>query len=252
MHKDNLSPERTGAINKNNFGSTMEVVVYNSYKDIWVKFDKGNPIKTTWQNFINGSVRNPYDKTLFGVGYLGEGECKSYSGKRLKEYIIWISMLGRCYDEKLHQKYPTYKECTVTEEWHNFQNFVKWYDENFYQVDGEKMNLDKDILVKGNKVYSPETCIFVPQRINKLFLKQAVKGGRKLPIGVYVNDKKWGKFVATCDDKYLGHFDSPEEAFESYKIAKEKLIKDVAEEYKNKIPEKLYKAMISYIVEIDN
>jgi hypothetical protein len=127
---------------------------------------------------------NSDKKRLHGVGYLGKGEYKSFeNGKNTRQYMIWYSMINRCYNEKYHKKLPTYKDCTVSEEWHNFQNFASWYDQNYYEVNGEKMALDKDILIKGNKVYSSETCIFVPQFINSLFTKcNAIRG--EFPIGV--------------------------------------------------------------------
>ena len=117
------------------------------------------------------------------------------------------------------------------------------------------MHLDKDRLIKGNKIYSPKTCIFVPQTINSLFIKNnSVRG--ELPIGVSRN-KKTKKYASnitiesTCS-VFLGYFDTPEEAFYSYKEAKEKEIKRVADEYKDKIPQKLYEAMYNYEVDIND
>ena len=120
------------------------------------------------------------------------------------------------------------------------------------------MHLDKDILIKNNKIYSPDTCIFVPQRINELFIKTNKLRGN-LPIGVsYL--KNINKFQANCKtftkrgsasySNYLGCFKTPLEAFNVYKQFKEKYIKQVADEYKNKIPQKLYEAMYRYEVEI--
>ena len=167
-----------------------------------------------------------------------------------KTYKTWQSLLQRCYDTKLHEKYPTYKNCTTCEEWHNFQNFAKWYDENYYEIDGEIMCLDKDILIKGNKVYSPETCIFVPRRINILFTKTDANRGN-LPIGV---TQKNDKYVITMriNKKFVSNksYKTPQEAFKVYKYFKEKYIKEIADEYKDKIPVKLYNAMYKYKVEI--
>ena len=121
------------------------------------------------------------------------------------------------------------------------------------------MQLDKDILKKGNKVYSPETCIFVPRRINSLFIKSDKARGR-YPIGVTLR-KDNGKYRSQCDVQYeeeprkqiqLGQFDTPEEAFYAYKQFKENYIKEVADIYKPYIPEKLYEAMYRYEVEIDD
>lgn len=201
-------------------------------------------------------VNNPYERNLFGVGYIGEGEFK-VSLKRVysPHYIYWMTMLKRCYSEKFQETSKTYMGCSVADEWHNFQNFAKWWEENFYEIDNETMHLDKDILVKGNKIYSPETCVFVPHTINTLFVKSDVARG-KYPIGVcFVKGNKTKKFKAQCsagkrEIKFLGRFSTPEEAFYAYKTFKENVIKQIADEYIDKIPNKLYNAMINYKVEI--
>ena len=163
-------------------------------------------------------------------------------------------MLRRCYDSKYHDREPSYIGCEVSEDWLNFQNFAGWYYDNIYQIEDEVISLDKDILCKGNKIYSPDTCVFVPQTINSLFTKRDNHRGN-YPVGVYYK-KKNKKYIAQCNvnekQKHLGCYDKPEEAFQVYKNFKEKYIKEVAEEYKDKIPEKLYNAMITYEVEIDD
>jgi hypothetical protein len=233
----------------------MMIMEYNHCENILVKFiEHGNLVPATWQQFIRGAIKNVFDKTVYGVGYIGEGKYKvSINSKITPQYLIWKSMLMRCYNEKYQEKRPTYKYCEVTEEWHNFQNFATWYDENFYEIDGERMCLDKDILIRGNKRYSPENCVFVPECINNLFLKSEMKRGN-LPLGVHF-DKRASKYASKCSDgnkkdKHLGFHSTPNEAFQAYKVYKEQLIKQIADEYKNKIPSKLYEAMITYEVEI--
>lgn len=167
-------------------------------------------------------------------------------------------MLQRCYDSKFHKRESTYIDCEVCEEWLNFQNFAKWYYENYYEMEGQKIHLDKDILHKGNKIYSPENCIFVPERINTLFIKRDKLRGH-YPIGVCYH-KASGKFNTQCSiydykenktkKKYLGCYDTPEKAFEVYKQFKEKYIKQVADHYKDQIPEKLYNELYNYQIEI--
>ena len=161
-------------------------------------------------------------------------------------------MLQRCYDEKAHKRQQSYIDCIVCEEWHNLSNFNRWYLENYYKIDGQRMELDKDILVKGNRIYSPDTCVFVPQRINQLILgSDSIRG--KFPIGVYY-DRVKKRYIAHmhCAGREikLQQCKSPIEAFFVYKFYKESYIKAVAEDYKNKIPEKLYNALIAWEVEI--
>lgn len=203
-------------------------------------------------------MKNLYNKNISGVGYLGEGK---YNRKDyFKIYYIWTQMLQRCYNPYCINKHPTYKDCYVCEEWHCFQNFAKWYEDNYYEVPNEEMCLDKDILFKGNKIYSPETCIIVPKRINSLFVKSNNLRG-KYPIGV-VYDKERNNLRVYCNicenkknkTKSLGRFplNRPFQAFTCYKEFKENYIKQVAEEYKEFIPIELYNAMYNYQIEIND
>jgi hypothetical protein len=253
----NLSKERIGTVMLNVYGSRMEVIEYINCDNILVKFDKGKPIRNTWYNFIKGKIQSPYDKSIYGVGYIGEGIYNAYINEKITpQYRKWTGMLQRCYSNNHLIKHNSYIGCSVAEEWHNFQNFAEWYDQNYYEIDGQQTELDKDILIKGNKVYSPSTCVFVSQRINKLFVKSnSIRGD--LPIGVCFH-KAANKFEASVKNGkqgnkvHLGIFDSKEEAFIAYKIYKEQLIKKVAEEYKNRIPKRLYEALINYEVEMSD
>lgn len=255
--------DRTGERNYNKFGSEMVVVGYRKYSDIDVYFPEYNWIakNKTYNNFKKGNVKCPYEKRYYGVGYLGEGKYKIWeNGKLTKCYNTWYNMLQRCYDEKYHEKYSTYKGCEVNNELLCYQNFGDWFIDNYYEIEGQKMCLDKDILVKGNKIYSPDTCIFVPERINILFVKCNNDRG-EYPIGVsyHKRDKKFRARCSVYDNKtnkneniYLGYYNTPEQAFGSYKEFKEKYIKEVADYYKEQIPKKLYQAMYNYEVNIND
>lgn len=254
---DNMSKkivDRIGEENHNRKGTLMRIIEYNNAKDIIVEFQDEYKVKvhTEYKHFKKGNIKNPYDKSVWCIGYIGEGR---YNIKNhLYIYDKWHDMLKRCYDPYYLNKELTYVDCYVCEEWHNFQNFGKWYEENYYEVEEEKMHLDKDILIKGNKIYSPNTCIFVPERINKLFIgRDTVRG--KYPIGVSWY-KIYNKFMASCNANskriHLGYYDTIEEAFLAYKTFKEKYIKEVADEYKDLIPTKLYEAMYSYEIEIND
>lgn len=165
-------------------------------------------------------------------------------------YMFWKNILTRCFDKKVQIKYPTYKNCYICDEWLSFANFCIWFDENFYQVENERMELDKDILMKGNKIYFPERCIFVPQSINTLLTKQQNDRGL-YKIGV----TNWcGDFVYQISkgDKRLIYKCRSEEGFKFYKTEKERYIKEIANRYKENIPLKLYYALINYCVDIDD
>ena len=251
--------DRSGEENINSFGSKMIIKEYRKYSDIDVYFPEYNWTfkHATYQSFKKGNIKCPYETRLFGVGYLGEGKYKiSINGKFTDEYNIWYHMVTRCYDPKYHEKRSTYKDCKVEDYLLNFQYMAKWIDENYYEVPGEKMCLDKDILYKGNKVYSRETCIFVPQRINSLFTKADNSRG-DCPIGV--SDLPSGNYRVDCNNGYgksvyLGTYKTKEEAFRIYKEYKEKVIKEVIDSYEGKIPEPFYsrlkEAMYNYEVDI--
>lgn len=240
-------------VSTNKFGSKMIIESINKSSDITVYFPEYNwrCEHTRYSSFKGGSIICPYEKRFYGKGYAGEGEFKiKVNNKATEVYNIWHHMMERCYSENYHKKRPTYIDCSC-EEFHCLQDFGKWYKENFYQVPGELMCLDKDILCKGNKIYSPSTCIFVPKRINSLFIKcDAARGD--LPIGV----TRWkNKFhPQCCGVKHMGYFDTVEDAFEVYKYHKEKYMKEVIDSYEGKIPnyqyKKLHKAIYNWKIEI--
>lgn len=176
-------------------------------------------------------------------------------GKSTKEYLKWNNMFKRVYDPVELERFPNYKGTKICNEWINFQNFARWFNENKWSEDCTF--LDKDILVKGNKIYSPETCVLVDNRINCLFTKSDRARG-ELPIGVYY-DKDSKKYKAQCSvdkkRKNLGRFGTVEEAFSTYKTFKESYIKQVADEYFEKYPNfpyKLLQAMYEYKVDIND
>ena len=251
--------DRTGERKLMNCGYWCEIIEYRHTKDTTVRFDEsGYIISVAYDNFKRGKVEDKLQPTICGVGIVGDNKTVDDNGKALNSYKVWTSMLTRCY-EKNEDRNPTYDDCYVCDEWKYYDNFKKWYNENFYEIDNKKMCLDKDILSKGNKVYSPDTCVFVPSVINLLFVRSQKTRG-EFPIGV--SRSKGDKFrasisISTEDGKYktksLGTtFHTPEEAFDIYKAAKEEYIKYMADKYKSKIPKRLYDAMYEYKVEIND
>ena len=250
---------RTGEKRLNNFGSEMVIVEYRNARDMDVYFPEYDWTfkNTQYYNFKNSQINCPYERTSYEVGYLGEGDYKTReNGKHTRVYDTWHSMLTRCYSDKYHKKQPTYIGCNVSKEFHNFQNFGCWDEENYYTVEGQRMELDKDILVKHNKIYSPETCIYVPQTINKLFVKSDKTRGKSVIGTTPFNDK----YMVQCGiinpetgkskNEYLGLYDTEQEAFEVYKYHKERNIRQVADYFKNEIPKRLYDGLYRYEVDI--
>ena len=151
-----------------NEGFTIEIIDYMDRHNVLIKFIN-NPsyqIYSTMQNIKNGQIKYPYLKTVYGIGYYGDGKYKArIDNCKTEQYVRWFSMFNRCYSEKYHEEQPSYKECSVSEDFHNFQNFANWYDRNIYECI-YPLELDKDLLVEGNKIYSPSTCCFIPKEIN--------------------------------------------------------------------------------------
>lgn len=245
-----MNNERIFEIRNNKQGTPMRIIRYGSISDIDVQFmdEYGHIVhNAAYTNFKNGQIKNPYDKTTYGVGYLGSGKYMAKAGGKVVEsYNVWHDMIRRCYSEKSKEKFQAYFHiCMVSKLWHNYQNFAEWFNENKYEVDG-RLHIDKDILYPGNKIYCPDTCLLVPQRINMLFLNKPNKKG--LPNG-----------IAKYSDRYLvkyngvehGYGNTLEDAFELYaKVKKDAIIK-IANEYKDIIPKKLYSALLEYNVLID-
>lgn len=188
-------------------------------------------------------------KLIEGVGFNSRGEYLSASnGKIHKSYGAWRAMLQRCYCPKKHLTRPTYKDCTVADEWLDYQNFAEWYYGHEYS--GMGYDLDKDLLMPNNKVYNPENCCFVPPQINSLLTdRKAGRGG--LPIGVCYK-KKNNRYEAGLSyrksRKHLGYFDCPQEAHLVYVKAKEEYVKEMALEWKDRIADNVFEALMNWTV----
>lgn len=156
----------------------------------------------------------------------------------------WRGMMGRCYGAQ-HTK--AYDGCEVCDEWKTYSNFKRWFDNHY--VKG--YHLDKDILVKGNKIYSPDTCCFVPQRINSLLIRPHTKMHKYKP-GVCKHYDKFQAQMQTLDGHvFIGTFETEDEAFYAYKNAKESYIKEVARDYYSRgaITENVYNALMNWNIE---
>ena len=155
-------------------------------------------------NIVKGSVNNPNTPSLCDIGYIGEGNHNTKS----KSYSIWSSMIERCYSIRCNNKQPTYAKVIVCETWHNFQNFAEWFEDNYI----EGYQLDKDLLSGDIKIYSPETCVFLPRDIN-LFLSNNYKNNSSGFTGVSKFRNKW---MVHLGKRYLGLYSSPEEGYKIY------------------------------------
>ena len=241
---------REGEKYTTNQGYEVEIIKYINKNNCTIRFEDGNVIEEVLFDALKaGKITNPYHKSVYGVGYLGAKKQKNGDIKYKKAHTVWLSMLGRCYSKRYQKEDSPYIGVTVCDEWHNFQNFAKWFYKN-YDFSLHNLELDKDILFKNSKIYSPKTCSFVPKQVNYLFVKNK-KGRGKYPIGVHKCGNKYGsKISKEKKTLHIGLYNTPEEAFYAYKVAKEDYIKEIADKYKGQISDQVYQAMINYKVEI--
>lgn len=203
--------------------------------------------EVTISNLKKGRVKYPFHSSIYGRGYFGVGKYKaSENGEPTKVYDLWKSMLCRAYGIEFHKMNTTYKDVEVCEEWYNFQNFAIWfYEESNYH---EGYVLDKDLLSGSKKVYSPQTCVFVPQALNNFLTNKQVSNTSGCT-GVHWNKqaKKWQvyiKDVTTGKRKHLGYFINIEEASRAYKSEREKYAKIWRGRMKGVLPDNALKNII--------
>lgn len=247
---DKIKKEIIGKRYKTAFDEWYEVIDYKNAFDVTVKFDDGN-IRTnvSKSDVTKGSVKNWYRKYNYGR-YMGIPI--EHTPRMVR---AWSAMFDRCYNEKELSKNPNYVGCEICEEWFCFNNFAEWYNANKWGDDNILLEVDKDIKLKRNKIYSPTTCLLTPHRINTLFVHSVDSSYRNGLVGTYLNQN--GNYTAQCNtgsksNRNLGSYKTEVEAFNTYKQAKEKYIKKIADEYKSKyndFPKELYNSMYSYKVE---
>ena len=247
----NNYPIAVGSCVETNNSGLCEVVEYKNSHNILVRFKDGTRVQCQKHQLLIGKVKNPNTPMVYSTGYIGQGVYSSST--HLVLYRTWSDMLRRCYSDESLEKYPTYKGCLVDVRWNSFQNFCI----DYLQMTGHLLNwvLDKDILVKGNKLYSKETCCLVPVAINSLIIKANSQRGN-LPIGVTFSNRKNNPYKAHCrinnTGTDLGNFKTPESAFQAYKQAKESEIKRVARFYRFQLDPKVFNALLKYEVEIND
>ena len=221
-----------------------KVVYVNAKTKVCVTCKEHGDFWITADDFTHGKGCRTCYHTVYGVGI---SDLPHIHGT--DAYNRWHGMLKRCYYSKEHtQRRQSYSDCIVCPEWLRFSVFKEWFDKNYIQG----YALDKDIISKGNRVYSPDTCCFVPQEINGLIIQNKSRRN-SCPIGVFpIKYSNRTKYRASMNDVYIGTYDTPEEAFQAYKSAKEQKVKELATQYfqEGKITQRVYHALMEYQVEI--
>lgn len=259
--------ERVGQIGVNKDGDKMEIIEYYAYDNIIVEFKDGNncQVHTQYINFLKGVVKN-YNKVVHGKhGYLGQGPYQSEhreNGKRIfhNEYRVWSGMHDRA--GNFDGKHPSYADVTICEEWWNYQNFAKWYNEHRYELKDDILCIDKDIICPESRIYSPETCALIPNTINEIFKKfdNYKRDEDGLPNGVHrrtdskaIRYRSEARYLDDFGNKVVKRktFDNLFDAFCYHKEFKEKYIKQLAEKYKEVLDPRVYNNLMKYEVTTD-
>lgn len=184
---------------------------------------------------------------ILGVGTNSGGRYKTaIDGKITQSYATWQNMLSRAYCPKVKAQRPTYISCSVVEEWLEYQEFAEWFENHEYSNHGYQ--LDKDLLLPDNKIYAPDRCVFVPSQLNNLLLDRGAARGQ-YPQGVNFY-KDTNRFVARVKvdgkQQHLGYFDTPQEARQAYKVAKEANVKRMALEWQDRIADNVFQALMNW------
>ena len=197
-----------------NYGK-FEIISYVNFSNVEIKFiDTGYKCFVQMGDIERGNVKDRFAPSICGFGIIGEKyeNCILVDGKRKTspQYSIWCSMINRCYNEKFLLKHPTYKGCVVSKNFQHYDYFYEWCNEQF-GFGSEGWELDKDLLVKGNNLYSEDTCVFLPKELNLLLSKRGNYRGGDL-IGVCYR-RKTGKFLSQMSEgggkrRYIGSFDT--------------------------------------------
>ena len=251
--KDIKSAIGTDTVYQSKNSGCFTITSYLDSYNIGIKFvNTGFEMFARLGDIRNGKVKDRLSPSVHGVGIVGTEYPIRVSGVLTKEYELWKSMLKRCYSDAFKKKRPTYEGCGVSDKFKNYEYFYEWCHKQT-GFNNEGWQLDKDLLIKGNKVYSENTCVFIPSEINSLLIKCTASRGEHL-IGVHWS-KTANAFVARVSknkggSEHLGLFNTELEAFKAYKTTKETFVKEQANKWKSQIDPRAYEALMNYTVEI--
>ena len=221
---------------KTNSSGVCTVIKYENAKNVYVMFEDGTFVKATSSNLRTGSVKNPNKPTVFGFG-VNDANLRDPTDKR---YVLWYSLIRRAYSEVYHKRKPTYKGVRVSGDWKYLSNFIRDVEQmpNFDMALSENWELDKDLLGGNQRLYSKDTCCFLPRELNTLFTNESNKGLKK---GVFYN-KRLGKFTASINRggkgrSHIGVYLTEDEAHYNYCKEKQKHLDSLILKYEDKLPD---------------
>ena len=237
-----------GSVHKTNEGGKAIVVEYINSFNVVVMFqgyDATDTVTVQTSALRAGSVKNPMHPSMRGVGYIGIGDyvsrCETLDGsigQPAPVYRAWGSMMNRAYSQEFKTEHPTYTNVTVCSEWHNFQTFAAWYcRQHGMNPEATDYHLDKDLLVKGNRIYSPSTCCLIPAAINAMVhslihVDLDSDDTYGLPHGVQqCAEGFYVKVSMNGQAHYLHGFKTPHSASRAYKALRIVAIQELLDQY---------------------
>lgn len=244
---------QVGMTGKVKYGETYVVLELKGSKSLIKFLGSGTIMNTTNRQIKSNQIKDPVASL-----YTGVINDVSPDDKESKSHVKWRSMISRVYSEKALLKRPTYKNTTVCDEWKTYSNFKVWFDANYI----EGYHLDKDIKVLNANVYSPDTCIFLPQELNSITcVSDRIRGD--LPLGVspcdsiknpYKADIRYRGSNGERIRKYIGCYPTKEDAFHAYREFKLNVIAEKAWRYFNegKITEEVRDLILKYDFSIED
>ncbi len=250
-----------GDTRTNNNGNKFTVLEYYDANNVVIQWPCGATDSVTSGNIVAGSVRYYNERTVNGVGFLGYGrfvhglrkvpDGKFAIPKQLHRH--WRHMLSRATGNTRPARYC---DAQVCEDWHNLQNFLEWAilqeGYNCVEDNGKSWHLDKDIVVRGNKLYSPETCVFVPNEINTFFSDKDIGTTGKRGVN-HIQPASAGAqdgYVARCHvgsiREYLGYYDTPEQAHAAYFARKLSAARALADKWHGSVDVRVIRALRNF------
>ena len=248
MRNNSYKEIKPGETYVNNSGDEYTITAVTSSNNIAIRYNDLHQYEciTTAKHIREGRLKNPYAPSVHVVGYMGVGPyVASINRTKTLEYHIWSGILERCYSANRSVNHQTYLNCRVCNEWHNFQIFAHWYVT--HPDYGKGYDIDKDVMVPGNTLYSPSTCCMLPSVINKALVGR--HDTRELPTGVYYNTNKTRYVVKLRKNNEMIHggtYDDPILAGQIYHALKSEYLSELANAWREHIQPDVYFKLINW------
>lgn len=186
-------------------------------------------------------------RLIKGVGYNSKRTHNTHENNKIsKAYVLWHHMIQRCYEQNPVRKNKSYVGCSVDRRWHDFQDFADWLDKQPHKECDYQ--LDKDLLVPSNKIYSPDKCVLIPQELNSLLTdRKAARGAHPQGVDFLKRNQKYrARISINSKSKHIGYFNCPHEAHQAYRVAKELYVKEKALEWRGRIDTRVFNALMNW------